>query len=154
LRVLRSVLETVAEVMARRTPIRRTPLKRKPRRYVVPPEALAYWEWIRSQPCVVCALLDLVLRGRRSIQCQPTEVAHVGPRGLSQKCDPFEVIPLCTRHHGRGFPYSHHTLGKRFWEFHELDRMELIRSFKERYFSLIGIAAAPAPESVRLGGRL
>jgi hypothetical protein len=132
--------------MTRRTPIRRTPLKRKPRRYVVPPEALAYWEWIRRQPCVVCGC-------KHRFIC-PVEVAHVGQRGLSQKCDPFEVIPLCQAHHGRGFPESHHTLGKAFWKFHNLDRMELIRSFRGRFVGLIGNAAAAAPESVRPGGEL
>lgn len=133
-------------MITRRSPVRRTPLKRKPRRYVVPPEVLAYWEWIRQQPCAAC--------GWRHRFVSKVEVAHVGLRGLSQKCDPWQVIPLCKVHHSRGFPGSHHVLGKRFWNFHGLDRYELIREFKARYFSLIGQAVSSAPESVRPGGVL
>jgi hypothetical protein len=115
-------------MITRRAYIRRSPLVRKPRRYVVPPEILAYWDWIREQPCVVC-------RVRRFI-----EVAHVGLRGLAQKCSGWDVLPLCKRHHARGFPTSHHELGKRFWNFHNLDRYESIR----RYQKLYGLAL---PES-------
>jgi hypothetical protein len=114
-------------VIARRTYIRRSWLVRKPRRYVVPPEILAYWDWIRKQPCAVCGV-------RRWIHA-----AHVGLRGLGQKCSGWEVLPLCKRHHDRGMPHSHHTLGKR------LDRYALIRSFQERYFGLT------ATESARQG---
>jgi hypothetical protein len=119
-------------MITRRAYIRRSPLKRKPRRYVVPPEVLAYWDWIRQQPCVVCGV-------RRFIQA-----AHVGLRGLGQKCNGWEVLPLCKIHHDRGFPLSHHVLGKRFWLVHRLDRYALISALKQRYFSLIGQSATRA----------
>ena len=108
-------------MIPRRTYIRRSWLKRKPRRYVVPPDILAYWDWIRAQPCAVCGV-------RRGI-----EAAHVGLRGLAQKCSGWEVIPLCKKHHARGLPESHHELGKRFWIFHNLDRYGLIRKYRTLY---------------------
>ena len=111
-------------MITRRTYIGRSWLVRKPRRYVVPPEILAYWEWVRKQPCVVCGT-------RRGVQN-----AHVGMRGLGQLCNGWEVLPLCMKHHARGFPTSHHELGKRFWMFWGLDRFESIRVLRERYFGL------------------
>ena len=114
----------------RRTYLKRSWLKRKPRRYVVPLEILAYWYWIRTQSCIVCGT-------RRWIHA-----AHVGLRGLAQKCDGWEVLPICDRHHNRGFAESHHMLGKRFWVFHNLDRYELIRRYRLRYFGLTGISSA------------
>jgi hypothetical protein len=132
-----------AETITRRAYLRRTPLKRKPRRTVVPPEVLAYWEWIRQQPCAVCGWAHRFI-------CR-VEAAHVGMRGLSQLCNGWEVIPLCQRHHGRGFPESHHVLGKRFWSFHNLDRYEVIREFQRRYFGLIGVEASRGLGSVRPG---
>jgi hypothetical protein len=117
-------------MVARRAYLKRSWLKRKPRRYVVPPEILAYWDWIRKQPCAVCGC-------RRFI-----EVAHVGMRGLAQLCNGWEVLPLCKIHHARGYPTSHHDLGKRFWVFHNLDRYELIRRYRLRYFGLTGISSA------------
>jgi len=117
-------------MIARYTPLRRSWLKRKPRRYVVPPEILAYWDWIREQPCAVCG-------SRRWVQ-----VCHVGMRGLSQLCDGWEVLPFCRVHHERGLPKSHHTLGKRFWLVHRLDRYGLIRMFRLRYFGLTGLESA------------
>jgi hypothetical protein len=43
-------------------------------------------EWIHAQPCVVC--------GRHS-----PEGAHVGLRGLSNKCSDTEMLPLCGADH-------------------------------------------------------
>ena len=131
-------------MIARRTPIVRTALKRKPRRYVVPPEVLDYWEWIREQPCAV--------QGAYVHHHPIIEVAHVGVRGLAQKCSGWDVLPLCRYHHGRGFAFSHHGLGKLFWSFWNLDRYALIRRFREQYFSLTGIAASRETGSVRPGG--
>src|SRR5277367_4699015 len=84
------VLRARLEMITRHAPLRRSWLKRKPRRYVVPPEILAYWEWIRKQPCGVCGSRMFV------------QAAHVGMRGLSQLCNGWEVIPLCRFHHDRG----------------------------------------------------
>lgn len=129
-------------VITRYSYIRRSPLIRKPRRYVVPPEILAYWDWVRKQPCICCPSREG--RTMRGIMWQqsPTEVAHVGSRGVGQKSSGWEVLPLCKFHHRRGFPLSHHTLGKRFWSFHGLDRYRLIRELRERYFGLTGQKAA------------
>lgn len=140
-------------MIARHTPLHRTRLVRKPRRYVVPPEVLAYWEWIRLRRCAVpgCVMMTPLCMCFRG---STIEVAHVGVRGLGQKCNPWEVIPLCRLHHGRGYPGSHHELGKKFWSFHGLDRMGLIRAFQKRYFSLTGIAASRGTGSVRPGGEL
>lgn len=117
-------------MITRRAYIRRSWLVRKPRRYVVPPDILTYWEWVREQPCVVCG-------ARRGIQA-----AHCGIRGLGQKCNGWEVLPLCRIHHDRGFPLSHHFLGKRFWVFHRLERFESMRILRERYFGLTAIDSA------------
>jgi len=135
-------------MIARCTPLHRTALKRKPRRFVVPPEVLAYWEWIREQPCVV----PVCCGWWRPMMQRRIEVAHVGMRGLGQKSDPMEVIPLCRFHHGREFPYSHHVLGKLFWKIHNLDRYALIRRFKTQYFGLTGIVSSRPSVSVRQGG--
>jgi hypothetical protein len=120
-------------MITRRAYIRRSPLIRKPRRYVVPPEILAYWEWIRKQRCAVpgCGVRRLP-----PFRNPLMDVAHVGVRGIGQKCSGWEVIPLCRKHHRRGFPVSHHTLGKRFWKVHNLDRVQSIRVLRERYFGL------------------
>jgi hypothetical protein len=107
--------------MIRRAFLRRSWLKRKPRRNPIPFEILRYWDWIRKQPCAVCGC-------RRSI-----EAAHVGMRGLGQKCDGFEVIPLCALGHHREGTESHHRLGKRFWGFHGLERYEVIGRYRRLY---------------------
>ena len=126
-------------MITRRAYIRRSPLVRKPRRYVVPPEILAYWDWIREQPCVVCGERWRLAAYSRDL---PIQAAHVGARGLGQKCNGWEVLPLCRRHHDRGMPESHHTLGKRFWEYFGLDRVGLIRMYRLRYFGLTGVSSS------------
>ena len=122
--------------MIRRAFIRRSWLKRKPhRRNPIPFEILRYWAWIRTQPCAVCGC-------RRGI-----EAAHVGLRGMGQKCDGREVIPLCALGHHREGPESHHRLGKRFWERHGLDRYEVIG----RYRRLYGLALPESRAGVEVG---
>ena len=123
-------------VITRRAYIRRSPLIRKPRRYVVPPEILAYWDWIRTQPCAVCARHGFQQRS-------PSHAAHVGLRGLGQKCSGWDVLPLCQKHHSRGFPQSHHTLGKRFWKVHGIERYRMIRMYRLRYFGLTANSSSP-----------
>lgn len=78
-----------------------------------------YREWLKTQPCVVSA-------ARGVPQKSKTEVAHVGLRGAAQKCSDYEALPLSREFHRRGYPESHHTLGKRFWVYHGLDRQTLI----------------------------
>ena len=77
-------------------------------------------KWLRKQPCIVCGRTRYV------------EAAHVGPRGLSQKCSDREELPLCDLHHWRG-PLCHHVLQRKFWIYWKLDRWALIAWFNERY---------------------
>jgi hypothetical protein len=82
-------------------------------------------EWIAAMPCLVCDW-----RGIK--QTTFTEVAHVGTRGLSQKCSDRETVPLCVIHHRTG-PEAHHKLGRRFWVFHGLILEKLLKHFNDRY---------------------
>jgi hypothetical protein len=79
----------------------------------------AYLSWIGNLPCLLCG-------------GGPAEAAHVGARGLGQKCSDQETAPLCAWDHRMG-PHSHHSLGKRFWQHHGLDRVKLIRELNETY---------------------
>ncbi len=85
-----------------------------------------YLEWIREQPCVLCRKYDT------QKQMGITEAAHVGERGLGQKCSDRETIPLCGYDHREG-SNSHHKLGKQFWKVHGLDRNKLIAKYQEAY---------------------
>ena len=97
-----------------------------------------YMRWIRSQGCVICTGphrcpgADKCERFRVFVLYGRTEAAHVGLRGLGQKCSDRETIPLCAWHHRLGAE-SHHKLGKKFWEHHGLNRNELIAQFQARY---------------------
>jgi len=121
---------------------------------------LAYMRWIRTLQCAVCkvqfeplakllsltgGLLGPTLVGHtRSTTFQidglkmtfvekgHTEAAHVGQRGIGQKCSDRETVPLCAWHHRLG-PESHHKLGKKFWEHHGIDRATLIRELNALY---------------------
>lgn len=124
--------------MIQRTPLRRSakPITRKrskPRRGRIRDEA--YLEWVRMQPCCIqyahhvwSAEVGLVVFR----QMTKTEAAHCGARGLGQKCDDTEAIPLCKRHHRTGL-LAHHVLGKKFWAYHGLDRCAIIAELQERY---------------------
>lgn len=87
----------------------------------------AYLEWIRGEYCLIG-----MLRGSEGCSPAITEAAHVGDRGLRQKCPDAEAIPLCARHH-RTAPDAHHRLGRKFWEHHGLDRKQIIRELWARY---------------------
>ncbi len=103
-----------------------------------------YLAWLREQQCVVCkfsvvsvssnaATMEITIQ--LAEQTTVTEAAHCGDRGLSQKCSDREALPLCGEHHRTG-KFSHHILGKRFWQHHGLDKDVLIaeynRLFEER----------------------
>jgi hypothetical protein len=80
-----------------------------------------YLAWVRTQPCAVCGSWRWV------------ESAHTGPRGLSQKADDRQAIPLCRVHHQRG-NLSLHKLGPvRFARLYHLDVAELIGELQEMY---------------------
>src|SRR6267154_5182190 len=104
-------------MITRRTPLKRSALKRKPTKKRKGQDE-AYLTWIRTQRCRICADWQ-------------TEACHVGVRGRGQKCPDREAIPLCAFHHRHattpgGGPWSHHSLGKKFWVTHGLDREEVI----------------------------
>lgn len=82
-----------------------------------------YKAFIASLPCVVCG-------------AWPVEVAHIGLRGLMQKCSDRETIPLCLKHHAHGQPESHHTLGRYFWAHHGIDRPELLARLQAAYVEM------------------
>jgi hypothetical protein len=101
-----------------------------------------YLAWIRSLPCVCCwqhVFWEIVRDGFAPglYQNPPTEAAHVGERGLSQKCPDREAIPLCKWHHTEG-PESHHRLQRRFWEKWGLDRDTLVKELNARYEKEVG----------------
>ena len=84
-----------------------------------------YLNFIRSLPCLICAMLHRRQSGR-------TEAAHIGQRGLGQKCSDRETAPLCQLHHREG-EHAHHRLGKRFWTFWKLNRVEVIQKYQRDY---------------------
>jgi hypothetical protein len=90
-----------------------------------------YLAWIRQFSCVVCIPPS---SNWWMPFCGSTvsEAAHVGQRGLGQKCSDRETIPLCAEHHRNGRD-SVHVLGKRFWPHHGLDRYRLIAELNQRY---------------------
>jgi hypothetical protein len=67
--------------------------------------------------------------------CEPgdqrtaTEAAHVGTRGLGQKCPGWQRVPLCGEEHHRLGPLSHHVLGKGFWSHHWLDMSAMVENY-------------------------
>jgi len=115
----------------------RTPVKRKrtkPRRG--PLRDPKYLAWIRTLPCVCCFIFlhgwsRREYFGRRNM-AGSSEAAHVGPRGIAQKCSDLEAIPLCGFHHRTG-PFAHHRLQKRFWAYWEINRDEFIAELKARF---------------------
>ena len=122
------------------TPVRK---KRKgpPRRgRVRDPKYLA---WIRTLPCVCCyralfvgsmAFADFWMSYWYGGMWprQPSEAGHTGPHGLSQKSHDRSAIPLCGEHHRTG-KASYERLGKKFWVFWGLDRIELTKELVARY---------------------
>lgn len=94
-----------------------------------------YRRFIAGLPCCICHLLAQAVKDpvvNVIEQATRTEIAHVGERGLSQKCPDRETIPLCVWHHRTG-PESAHRAGVRFWQIWGLDKDELIRVLNERY---------------------
>jgi len=85
----------------------------------------AYLAWLHNFPCVVCVSLNVP-------QTSPTEAAHCGPRGLSQKCPDRLALPICRDHHREG-QFCQHALGRFFFQHYDLDRDELFAKFQLRY---------------------
>ena len=93
-----------------------------------------YKAWIRTLPCCVPACTSGNLHQRTSAGAW-TECAHVGDRGLRQKCSDHETLPLCAWHHRIG-PLSQHRTGKMFWKKYKLDREALIAAYQLAYKEL------------------
>jgi hypothetical protein len=127
--------------------------RRKPRRG--PLVDLDFRRFVRTFACVACFRELLretdILRWWQLSIINPTECAHVGRRGLGQKCSDHECLPLCRKHHRTG-PTSHHVLGKRFWAYHGLDRVGLIMQLQGIYQRDRGLLSAPEANSGRFGG--
>jgi len=91
----------------------------------------AYLAWIRQQRCTV-ALNSAV----GDFFCSNAiEAAHTGERGLQQKASDHAAIPLCAGHH-RLRPDSHHRIGKKFFEHHEIDLIDTIFSLRAEYLRM------------------
>jgi hypothetical protein len=105
-------------------------------------------DWIRGLPCVACVGMESFLRflagthtwgdvakihNRQRSMC---EAAHIGVRGLSEKCPDNEAIPLCGFEHHREGKESVHKMGKAFWAHHGLDRGKLIAALNRSYDAL------------------
>ena len=95
----------------------------RPNRRKDKPRDSKYMAFIKSMPCAVCWVGE---------QSTPTEVAHVGERGLGVKSDDRETIPLCIVHHRTGAA-AHHVLGKNFWQFHQVDKTRLLQQYQRMF---------------------
>ena len=107
--------------------MKRTPLKRSSNRPIRraggAEQKFEYLDFIRRWGCVLQATGDCV---------GPVEAAHVGDRGLGQKCRDQETIPLCGYHHRTG-PDSQHVMGKQFWGHHAINRADLVTLYQGLY---------------------
>ncbi len=114
-----------------RSPVR----KRRPGKRRGSLKDRAYLAWLHELPCVVCILpWKLWLSGvvYSNVQTSATEAAHVGTRGLGQKCSDRETIPLCGACHRTGRD-SQHVLGKKFFQHHGLDKDKIIAELNRLY---------------------
>jgi hypothetical protein len=129
----------------------RTPVRKRrfgpPRRGSEPDEA--YKKWLRKLPCVVCARLEI---SKAQFVFSHIEAAHVGARGLGQKCPDRQCVPLCIWHHTAG-PHCYHRSAKTFWSHWKLDRFELIEGFNARYEEETGIPRKPIRDEVQPAGK-
>lgn len=105
----------------KRSPIRKR--RTKPRRNIV--KDPAYLEFIAGFPCIVCIAMSLPQKTR-------TEVAHVGERGLGQKCSAYETLPISEYYHRTG-PLALHKLGKKFWTHFGIDKAAQISHYQSLY---------------------
>ncbi len=94
-----------------------------------PAKDAAYLDFIRSLPCCVPTCTSKNLHKWADVSGSTTEAAHVGDRGLRQKCSDYEVLPLCVFHHRTG-PEAHHVIGKKFWTHHGMDKEKLVLAYR------------------------
>lgn len=107
-------------VKRKRAGVRRGPLR--------DPKYLAF---VREFVCVACSR-GSVHQPYNLAPWPRTEAAHVGDRGLGQKCSDRETITLCAVHHRTGLE-SHHVLGKSFWKHHGLDKAAIVAELNRIY---------------------
>ncbi len=131
-------------------PIARSPIKKHPPKRKPGFSDTDYCAWLKQWPCWVCFerwCIDHGYDAREGrerpevrnlaaaltcIECGLTEVAHVGVRGLSQRCADAESIPLGEMHHRTG-PDAQHKIGKRFWEKFNLHRPDIFAELHQLY---------------------
>jgi len=85
-----------------------------------------YRAFVRTLPCFICELMGVR-------QVVPTEFAHSGSHGISQKAPDSQGGPLCSVGHHREGPFSYHVLGEKFFEFHGTTREAMIAQTQRRY---------------------
>lgn len=102
----------------------------------------AYRWWIEGQPCICCQQLIQLQYMAIAAGAGPqepyrqqsrTECAHLGVRGLSQKCSDLETLPLCGLEHHREGPHSAHKLQRGFTKHWKFDLPMLFAWYWDRY---------------------
>jgi hypothetical protein len=86
-----------------------------------------YLDFVHEQPCAVFAVDRLFTKCGGRIHAH-----HSGDHGFSQRAPDSTAIPLCEAHHQAG-PHAVHRLGKRFYQFHGIDRDELIAGLNRKF---------------------
>jgi hypothetical protein len=89
----------------------------------------AYLAFVHEFTCVACAGVVV-----KRVSGRPVQAHHAGARGLGQKCSDRETIPLCSLHHLVGKD-AIHVLGRRFWDYHGLDKDRIIETLNKLYDS-------------------
>lgn len=128
--------------------LKRSPVpKRRTKPRKGPARNEKYKAFIRSLPCCVCRAIgvrritglvtaSIEELSRYPMQQSPTEAAHTGVRGLGQKSNDHESIPLCCEHHTQNRD-SYHRLGKNFFLHHGIDRDALIATLNRKYTEVV-----------------
>jgi hypothetical protein len=135
-------------MLKRSTPIKGTPLKKRFPKRKKGFDDPNFRGWVKEWPCLICFIrwckgqeiawfnapvwMRLAVAELRELEdhpgpCAHVEFAHVGGRGLSQRCADKYGMPLGRWHHQHvtipgGGPESHHTLGRKFFARHGIDR--------------------------------
>jgi len=147
-------------MIRRRFPIRRSTTRIRvhaPKRQKID---LGYRAWLREWPCFICFMQYCSEEGlnfwdsckapftrwafafNSKRKCGPTQAAHVGSKGIGQKCPEREMMPLGLRHHlhptAGGFPDSHHAGKRTFWLKHKLSRPKVLEFLRKLYLKETG----------------
>lgn len=69
----------------------------------------------------------------RAARPHPPNAPMSDPAVSRRSAQISQSLPLCAIEHHRIGPESHHVLGKRFWGFHGLDRISLIKQMQELF---------------------